>query len=442
MNVLLLDQTSSFVDFALRCRLAGHNVKTCMGVNKETKQRSVIGDGLIEKIEREEWQKHVGWADLILTSDNVRWLKELDVYRKRGFPVFAPSFASAELELDRAKGQAFLAAHGVNVIPYKSFSDYGAAEKYVRETMQHYVSKPNGDKDKALSYVSKSPADMVYMLQRWKASQKGVVGQFMLQEFVPGIEFAVNGWMGKNGFSRFIEESFEHKKLMNDDKGPNTGEMGTAIKYVENSELAKEVLLPLERDLVKMGHTGSVDVSVIVDEDGDPRPLEFTSRLGWPAFNIAQELHPEPCEWMAHLVDGEDSFVPLLDHSIGVVVAMPDFPYSKLTKKEVSGVPIYNLDDNNPFRPFIAPCEVMDGKAPAVVDGKIVDKRMMVSAGDYLVVCTGIGQTVRNARMMAYAVVDSLDIPNSTLYRTDIGNRLKEQLPELKKYGFAGEWVW
>jgi phosphoribosylamine--glycine ligase len=174
MNVLLLDQTSCFVDFALRCRNVGHNVRVCMGVIKETKLRSPIGDGLVEKIEREEWQKHIGWADLIVASDNVRWLRELDIQKKRGQPVFAPSYESAELELDRAKGQKFLADHGVKVIPYKTFSDYGAAEKYVRETMQRYVSKPNGDRDKALSYVSESPADMVYMLQRWKASQKNV----------------------------------------------------------------------------------------------------------------------------------------------------------------------------------------------------------------------------------------------------------------------------
>jgi phosphoribosylamine--glycine ligase len=442
MNVLLLDQTSCFVDFALRCRNAGHNVRVCMGVIKETKLRSPIGDGLVEKIEREEWQKHIGWADLIVASDNVRWLRELDIQKKRGQPVFAPSYESAELELDRAKGQKFLADHGVKVIPYKTFSDYGAAEKYVRETMERYVSKPNGDRDKALSYVSQSPADMVYMLQRWKASQKNVVGQFMLQEFVPGIEFAVNGWLGKNGFSRFIEESFEHKRLMNDDKGPNTGEMGTAVKYVEESDLAKEVLLPLERDLIKMGHTGSIDVSVIIDENGDPRPLEFTARLGWPAFNIVQELHPEPCDWMLDLIDGEDTFVPLLDHAIGVVIAMPDFPYSKLTKKEVSGVPIYHLDDENPFRRYIAPSEVMDGKAPAMVDDKIVDKRMMVTAGDYLAVCTGIGDTVREAQAMAYKVVESLDIPNSTLYRTDIGSRLKKEVPQLQQYGFAKEWTW
>jgi hypothetical protein len=58
---------------------------------------------------------------------------------------------------------------------------------------------------------------------------------------------------------------------MPDDYGPNTGEMGTAIKYVEYSRMAADVLYPLEKELIRMGHTGSVDVSVIVDEDGNPK---------------------------------------------------------------------------------------------------------------------------------------------------------------------------
>ena len=442
MNILLLDQTAAFVDFALRCMGVGHHVRVCMAYDKHTGQRTIVGDGLVEKIEREEWQKHVTWADLILTSDNVKWLKELDVYRKKGAPVFAPSYESAELELDRAKGQAFLKAHGINVIPYKAFSDYAAAEQHVRKTMERYVSKPNGDKDKALSYVSKSPADMVYMLQRWRDTIKTKPGQFMLQEFVPGIEFSVNGWLGPKGFSRFIEEAFEHKKLMNDDKGPNTGEMGTAIKYVEDSSLAREVLLPLEKDLIRMGHTGSVDVSVIVDEMGDPRPLEFTSRLGWPAFNIVQPLHPDPVQWMADLIDGEDTFMPLTDHAIGVVLAMPQFPYHTQTAKELAGVPIYNFAKGNPFFANISPCEVMHGHAPCIEDDLIVTKPVMVSAGNYLVVCTGTGDTVREAQKRAYDAVGSLDIPNSIMFRTDIGARLKKQLPVLQGYGFAQEWTW
>jgi len=442
MQVLILDQTGSAVDFAMRCAAAGHHVRTCMARDKKTHQRIKIGDGLIEKIENEAWQASMKWADLVTMTDNVKWLHELDAWRKRGFPIFAPSYESAELELNRGKGQEFLKKCGVKVIDYEMFSDYKKAEKYVLANQQRYVSKPNGDRDKALSYVSKSPADMLFMLRRWQERNKDV-GQFMLQEFVPGVEFAVNGWMGKDGFAQYIEESFEHKKFMVGDVGPNTGEMGTVIKYVADSALAREILLPLEAGLRKMGHTGSIDVSCIVDENGEPRPLEFTSRLGWPAFNIVQPLHPDPCEWMAHLIDGEDTFRPLTDHAVGIVLTIPEFPYSKITKREVSGVPLYHLDDDNPYRSFLSPCEVMSGSAPAMDgDDLVEDKRLMVSAGDYLCVATGLGESVREAQKEAYKAVDSLEVPDNLMYRTDIGEKMKKWIPELQAHGFAMDWVY
>ena len=44
--------------------------------------------------------------------------------------------------------------------------------------------------DKSLSYVSKSPEDMVFMLGRWK-KRSTLKGKFILQDFIPGIEMAV-----------------------------------------------------------------------------------------------------------------------------------------------------------------------------------------------------------------------------------------------------------
>ena len=438
MNVLLLDPMETFLDFALRCERAGHYVRLCVGRDPKTHKRRTAGDGLVQKIENEEWQKHVGWADLIVTSDNTRWLRELDAYRRRGYPVFGPSPEAADLELVRSKGQALLKKNGIKVIDYESFSDFGQAEKYVREQGRTFVAKPDGDKDKALSYVAKSPKDMTFMLRRWKEMNANP-GRFMLQEFVPGVEFAVAGWLGSKGFASHFEENFEHKKLMNEDYGPNTGEMGTCCKYVEDSALAKEVLLPLERDLMRMGCTGSVDVSVIVDESGTPRPLEFTCRLGWPSFYIVQGLHPEPCEWMADLIDGKDSFRPTDQHATGVVVTMPPFPYpDDHDEKKVTGIPIWGLDPDNEYFEQIAPASLKAGMAP---NDELEDERCFVSCGDYLLVANGYADTVRKANKEAYKVVKSLHIPNDPIVRTDIGE-IERDLETLQGYGFAKDWVY
>lgn len=441
MNVLLLDQTGSFLDFALRVNAAGHYARVCMAIEKDTGKPYKGGDGLVEKVKPDDWPKHMAWADLVMVSDNTKWLGELEVFKKKGYPILAPTRASAALELDRMKGQELFKKAGIKIADYELFNDYKKAEKYVLAEMKRFVSKPSGDADKALSYVAKSPADMIFMLRRWEQLNK-LKAPFILQEFVGGIEFAVNGWLGPKGFCEFVCENFEHKKLMNDDKGPNTGEMGTVLRYTNRSILAAEVLLPLEKELMKLGHTGAIDVSVIIDDNGEPRPLEFTARPSWPGNNIQSVLHPEPVEWLAALCDGQDIFRPSLETACGVVITIPDFPYSKLTKKEVSGIPVYHLDASNPYRELILPCEVEAGMAPAMEGDEVVDRRVMTSTGDYLAVCSGTGTNVREACTQAYKTVESLEVPNSLMYRTDIGDRLKKELPKLQEFGFALDWVY
>lgn len=436
MKILLIDATHSFLDFALRCEADGHEVRVFMGPNKDG-SRSTVGDGLLTKVSK--WETQMDWAELVFTSDNVKYIKALDSYRARGYPLLCPSDYCADWELDRDCGQGILSAAGIECIPSHTFTDYDDASVFVRGTMKRYVSKPSGDADKALSYVSKGPHDMCYMLSYWKTATKKKL-PFLLQEFIPGIEMAVGGWFGRGGFAAHFLENFEFKKLMNDDVGCNTGEMGTAMKYVtlEDSKLAQEMLIPLEGELYRQGYTGYIDVAVIIDKKGQAWPLEFTTRPGWPLFQIQQRLHPEPVEWMRDLVLGTDSFAPSLDIAVGVVIAIPDFPYTTLTKKEVSGFPVWGLEGKTLRN--VHPAEMMLGKAPCLENGKLKDKVMMVTAGDYVIVCSGTGATVSDAKAIAYDTVKKVEIPNSPMYRTDIGCRLEKQLPELQKLGYATEW--
>jgi phosphoribosylamine-glycine ligase len=61
----------------------------------------------------------------------------------------------------------------------------------------------------------------------------------------------------------------------------------------------------------------------------------------------------------------------------------------------------------------------------------------MTTAGDYLLVGSGLGESVRSARIKAYRALESLEVPNSPFWRPDIGQRLKKQLPTIQSLGFA-----
>jgi phosphoribosylamine--glycine ligase len=349
--------------------------------------------------------------------------------------IVGASVDTAQWEIDRVKGMAVFKKAGIAVPAYREFTDYDRAISYVKQQDTRFVSKPCGEvDDKALSYCAKSPEDMVYMLQRWKRLGKHKAA-FILQEFIAGTEMAVGGWFGPGGFSKGWCENFEFKKLMVGDMGPATGEQGTVLRYVRSSLLAKRVLAPLAAQLAAARYVGYIDVNCIIDDAGNPWPLEFTMRPGWPTFNIQQAVHDgDPAEWLLDLWNGKDAQIFKTGVlAIGVVLSIPDYPYSHLTRKEVTGVPVYGISDMT----HIHPCEMMMGMAPQKINGTIVDTPMLVTAGDYVLVATATGADVRAAQAAVYRTLDGLSIPNSPMYRTDIGKRLKRQLPKLRTMGYA-----
>jgi phosphoribosylamine--glycine ligase len=414
MKVLIVDmEDGAGVDLAVRATGAGH------GVRYFTKNEW-NGKGLIERVD--EWEPSMDWAELIVLTGNALYAAALEPYFEEGYPIFGANRRAAELELDRAVGQRALEKAGVPVLPYETFESLDQAIAYVAKTKKPYAIKPwGGEGDKSMTFVARDADEALYMLKRWKSEEK--VGSLMLQEKVDGIEMGIAGWFGPHGWSTLKEESFEHKKFMNDDLGCNTGEMGTVIRHVRKSQLFDEILKPLTDQLRGLGYVGDCNVNCMVNGDG-AWPFEFTMRLGWPDFNIRQAvLRGDPIGWMAALVNGYDSFHTSDEVVVGVVLVHGDFPTEKEPRHKSVGFPINGIKavDMNDFHPQ----QIMAG------DGQ------MVSAGCYLAVVTGSGDTVHEAAAAAYDVAWQVEMPSNLMFRTDIGERLKTDLPKLHKLGYA-----
>ena len=157
-------------------------------------------------------------------------------------------------------------------------------------------------------------------------------------------------------------------------------------------------------------------------------------RPGWPTFNIQQELHEgDSVEWLMSLVDGSDSKHLTYDTTaIGVVLSVPDYPYSHLTRKEVVGIPVYGLTPE--IMEHMHPCEMMECEAPQEGGGH---GKCLGTAGDYVLVMTASGQTVKECQKHVYRRLKGLNVPNSPMWRVDIGDRLKKELPLLQTHGYA-----
>lgn len=426
------------ISLAWRASLAGHRVRYFS--KPDPKINPKTGEGL--RFERvDNYLSHVRWADLIFVTGNDAYIQRLESLKEVGIKYFGPSVASADLEIKRQLGMEFLRKHDIEVPPFHTFKSLKDAESFCWKSDYRWVFKTLGDnEDKSLSYCSKSPADMISRLQRWQKIGMNPKGEVMLQEFIPGMEYAVSRWMGKAGWVGPPCVNWEYKKLMPGNYGPNTGEMGTVMQYVKNDRINEEVLAPLEKSLNVLGHMGDIDVNCIIDDKGKAWPLEFTVRPGWPAFNLMLDLHKgDPVKWMVDAYNGKDTLDVSYDAAMCLVVAQPDFPYGKMGYEKLGGIPIYGL--NKGVLRHFQPQSVMVQNMPDMEGNKVVERPIWVTSGDYVGVVTSTAPTVSQAIDRAYKTCDEIDISDK-IVRNDVGKNLEEDLPKLQKMGYAKEIKW
>lgn len=417
---------------AMRFQNDGHEVRLWQKA-KAPGERSVVGEGFVRLVE--EWRIWVKWADLIWIADNVMYHDDLDRYFAQGYPIFGCNREAAQLELDREAGQNVLDKCGIEIIPYQAFTNYDKAIAFVRANKEVYCSKPMGDGARELSFVPQTRADLIFKLQRWKEEAKLKSG-FMLQKKVDGIEMAVGGWFGPGGWSQWKCENWEHKKMLNDDLGVNVGEQGTVLRYVKKSALFDQVLLPCTDYLQKIKYVGYVDMNCIVQKQGDVGCLEWTLRDGQPLRHIQQALHLEDsAEWMLDLVQGRDTLEVSEDVAVGVVLSHGDYPYGSYTQKQNMGFPVRGLDDEAAHQ--VSYVEMMMGVAPVEDGHDCPEEEVPVTAGDYVAVITGTDNTVSGAAGKCYDTFWKLNFPSNKGGRTDIGKRLKKEIPKLQALDFA-----
>lgn len=423
MRVLFIEKSADgLLDLAIRAWQLGHDAR--YSLRDYDQWKCPVGRGLVERAP--DWRESMRWAELVVLGGNDWCMAEFDNWRRAGSPIIGGTSESALWESDRAHGMGIFKKAGIPILPYREFTDYDKAIAYVKREDRPFASKPSGKcDDKALSYVAKEPRDLLYMLDRWKRSGKRQGLEFILQEKATGVEYAVGAWFGPGGFVPSYELNWEHKKLMAGNLGVNCGEMGTVQTFVHKDKLVDVILRPLADELDRIGYIGNVDVNCIVDDDGTPWPLEFTMRCGWPAMNIELSLMDgDFVEFLAGLAAGNPDKQPhhRNEIAVGVVMAHGDFPHSHATRREIVGVPIWDVspDDHDIH---LAQAMYEDGT--------------LKTAGDYVLIATGAGETVQKARARAYHAVDRPQLPTQPFHRVDIGQRLRGDLPKLHAHGFA-----
>lgn len=435
MRLFICDGDRVGLDIALRAIAAGHDVRLFRPPGKAIKD----GNGFIGLTITSNLKESIKWTGkdgLVITTANCKYLDELDRWRAFGYNIFAPTKASAKLEIDRALGMEVMKIHGMNIAPYHEFTSMKAALDFAWKTDKCFVFKPLGDtEDKSLTFVPKDPAQLVGWLDKKIKSGSKIKGNCMLQEKIDMVaEVGIAGFMGSHGFLEDKWEiSFEHKKMMPGDFGPATGEAGTVISLVKESKFADQ-LKNLEAHFRALGHMGDVAINGGVTSEGEYMPFEFTVRAGWPDDFIRRSLHlgNDEAQWMLDACRGHDTLKVKRDVAIGLVYAQKPYPYEEGLPEMVEGNPIYGVDKISEHVHF---AQVMMGRGPVWDGSKTKDDKLPMTSGSYVAVITGHGNTVKSAQEAVLKNVKSISLADA-IVRNDVGSKLEKQLPILKKLGF------
>lgn len=422
LKFLFVSWESLSGDLAWRLAQEGQEVK---GYIKDEDDVDVY-EGFFEKVSR--WEDHVDWADVII-FDDVGFGKAADGLRANGKVVVGGSAYTDRLEEDREFGQEEMKRAGMVVLPHRDFIDYDESITFIRDNPGRYVFKPSGNimsEQKGILFIGEeeSGSDLIEVLEHNKKTWSRKIRKFQLQKYAQGVEVAVGAFFNGNDFIYPVNINFEHKKLFPGDIGPYTGEMGTSMYWSDSNEIFRRTLEKMRTPLAESGYHGYIDINCITNNNG-VYPLEFTCRFGYPTISIQLEgILTAASEWLAKLARGEPfTLRTKKGFQVGVVVAVPPFPYSD--KKEYE---IYK-DSSILFRK--ANLEGVHLGEVKLAEG---DWHLAGVTG-YALVVTGSGTTMAEARRMAYNRIDNIILQNK-FYRTDIGLKWHTDSDRLQSWGY------
>jgi len=408
-------------DLAWQIQNEGHEVKIFI----ENERDKDVYDGFLEKVD--DWNKYIDWAD-VLIFDDVGFGEKIELLREQGKLVIGGSKYTDKLEEDREFGQNEMKKAGMLVLPHWDFNDFDTAINFIKNNPGKYVFKPSGNTSgmKGILFLGQEDdgRDLIELIEQNKKMLKEKVNKFQLQKMAEGVEVAVGTFFNGEDFIYPINVNFEHKRLFPGDIGPLTGEVGTLMYWTPKNEVFNYTLLKMKDKLAESRYIGYIDINCIVNAKGI-YPLEFTTRFGYPTISIQMEgIMNELGDFFYRLANKEKISLKIKKgFQIGVCLLVPPFPYEDLKesfiykdlsiifkKKNYDGIHLGDVKKNN-------------------------DIWSVAGDSGYVLVVTGSGVMVEEARKQAYARISNIVLQNM-YYRTDIGLKWLRDSDRLHTWGY------
>ena len=335
----------------------------------------------------------------------------VDLFRARGLRVFGPTQVAAQLESSKAFAKDFMRRHQIPTADYAVFDDAAAAHAHVGSNAAPIVIKADGLAAGKGVVVAMTTAEAHAAIDSTFA---GSGARVVIEDFLAGEEasFIVLS-DGRNVVP--LATSQDHKRLLDQDQGPNTGGMGAyspapVVTPNVHARVMHEIVMPTIEGMAKDGmpFTGFLYAGLMIDAQGTPRTVEFNCRMGDPETQpIILRMKSDLFDVLMHAADGTLDEVDLQwDRrvALGVVMAASGYPNDPRRGDVITGLPAESAD------------------ALVFHAGTAVRGADVVTSGGRVLCVTALGDSVKIAQQRAYELLRGIRF-DGALYRRDIGYR-------------------
>jgi phosphoribosylamine--glycine ligase len=366
--------------------------------------------GLIELARREAVQLTIIGPEAPLVSGVV------DAFQAAGLRCFGPNRLAAQLEGSKAYTKEFLKRHGIPTAAYRTFTRQNFDPAWLRAQRVPIVIKASGLASGKGVIIAHSVDEAEAAVRAMFQGRFGGAGtEVVIEEFMSGEEasFIV---MADGEHVLPLASSQDHKRLLDDDQGPNTGGMGAyspapVVTRAIHARVMREIIGPTIRGLAQDGSpfTGFLYAGLMVSADGTVRVVEFNVRLGDPETQpILARLRSDLTVLCDAALDARlDTVQAKWDprSALGVVLAAAGYPDEVRTGDAIAGL------ENAARRP---------GKIFHAGTRRVDDA--CVTSGGRVLCAVGLGRRVSDAVRGAYGLVECVQFEGMQ-FRRDIGSR-------------------
>ncbi|MBC4013480.1 phosphoribosylamine--glycine ligase [Morganella morganii] len=345
----------------------------------------------------------------------------VDAFNAAGLTIFGPTKGAAQLEGSKAFTKDFLARHHIPTADYRNFTEVEPALAYLDKTGAPVVIKADGlaaGKGVIVAMTLKEAQDAVHDMLAGNAF--GDAGhRIVIEEFLTGEEASFIVMVdGKNVVP--MATSQDHKRVGDNDTGPNTGGMGAyspapVVTDTVHQRVMEKVIYPTVEGMAAEGHTyqGFLYAGLMIDEHGEPKVIEFNCRFGDPETQpIMMRLQSDLVELCLAGAQGKlagktSQWDPR--PALGVVMAAGGYPGDYRKGDVISGLDVQEAD-----------CKVFQA-------GTALKEGAVVTDGGRVLCVTALGEDIAQAQKQAYAALKHIHWDDA-FCRSDIGYRAVARL--------------